>query len=50
MPAAPDPSPARMIVCAVLVLAFAVGVWRYIEWRSAPPPPPKIEMPGLSVR
>ena len=50
MPAAPDPSPARMIVCALLVLLFAVGVWGYIEWRSAAPPPPKIEMPGLPVR
>ena len=50
MPAAPDPSPVRMIVCAVLVLAFAVGIWGYIEWRSAAPPPPKVEMPGLPVR
>ena len=50
MPAAPDPSPARMVVCAVLVLAFAVGVWGYIEWRTAAPPPPKIEMPGAPPR
>ena len=46
MPAAPEPSPARMIVCAVLVLVFVVGVWAYIDWRSAAPPPPKIDMPG----
>ena len=50
MPAAPDPSPARMVVCAVLVLLFAVGVWGYIEWRSAAPPPPKIELPGTPPR
>ncbi|MCE9611699.1 MAG: hypothetical protein K8R23_15985 [Chthoniobacter sp.] len=46
MPAAPDPSLTRMIVCAALVMAFAVGVWAYIDQRSAPPPPPKVEMPG----
>ena len=46
MPAAPDPSRARMIFCALLVLAFAVGVWAYIDRRSAAPPPPKIETPG----
>ena len=50
MPAARDPSPARMIVCAVLVLLFAVGVWGYIEHRSAPPRPPKVEMPALPAR
>ena len=50
MPAAPDPSRSRMIICALLVLSFAAGVWGYIEWRSAPPPPPKIEMPGAAPR
>ncbi len=47
MPAAPEPSPARMVVCAVVVLAFAVGVWGWIEWRTAPPPVPKVVMPDL---
>ena len=46
MPAAPEPSRARMVCCALLVLLFAVGVWGYIAWRSAAPPPPKIELPG----
>ena len=50
MPAASDPSPARMIVCAVAVLLFAVGVWGYIEWRSAPPPPSKTTLPALPAR
>jgi len=50
MPDAPDPSLARMISCAVLVLLFAVGIWSFIEWRSAAPPPPKVEMPGAIPR
>lgn len=48
--AASDPSPARMLICALLVLLFAGGVWGYIEWRSAPPPPPKVEMPDARPR
>jgi hypothetical protein len=47
MPAAPDPSPARMAVCALLVLVFAGSIWGWIEWRTAPPPPPKVVMPEL---
>jgi len=41
----PEPSPQRMIVCAGLVLAFAVAVWWVVEVRSAPPPPPQVTMP-----
>jgi hypothetical protein len=36
-----------MVFCAVLVLVFAVGTWAFIQWRTAPPPPPKVEMPQL---
>ncbi len=48
--AAPDPTPARQFICALLVLLFAAGVWGYIEWRSAAPPPPKVEMPDVKPR
>ena len=43
---APDPSPARMILCALLVAGFAVGTWAYIAHRSAAPEPPKSALPG----
>ncbi len=48
--AASDPTPARMIFCALAVLLFATGVWGFIAWRSAPPPPPAVEMPGATLR
>ena len=48
--AAPDPTPGRQIFCALLVLGFAAGVWGYIEWRSAPPPPPQVQMPDALPR
>lgn len=47
--AASAPSPARMIVCALLVAGFAIGVWAYIAHRSAAPEPPKIALPGGGV-
>ena len=50
MPAASEPTSARMIICALLVLIFAASVWFYIERRSAPPPVPKIEYPGGAPR
>ena len=50
MPAAPDPSLARMVCCALFVLLFAAGVWGYIEWRSAAPPPPQVAVPGTPPR
>jgi hypothetical protein len=33
------------IVAGLLVFAFAVAVWSYVEWRSAPPPPPALTAP-----
>jgi len=50
MPAASDPSRSRMVVCAVCVALFAVGIWGYIERRSAAPPPPQVELPGAATR
>jgi hypothetical protein len=35
-----------MIVAALAVVAFVVGVWRWIEIRSAPPPPPQVILPA----
>jgi len=39
-----------MIVGALATLAFAVAVWAFVEWRSAPPPPPKVTLPGAPPR
>jgi hypothetical protein len=36
-----------MVLCAVMVIVFAAGLWGWIEWRSAPPPVPKVQLPGL---
>ena len=41
-----QPTPLRIILSALAALALAVAVWWLVEWRSAPPPPPKVEMPG----
>jgi hypothetical protein len=41
-----EPTLARKIAAGAAVLVFAVSVWWFVEWRSAPPPPPKVEMPG----
>lgn len=30
----------RKVVAGCAVLAFAIGVVWFVEWRSAPPPPP----------
>jgi hypothetical protein len=35
-----------MILCGLVVVAVAVGVWWVVEFRSAPPPPPQVVMPG----
>ena len=39
-----------LLAFALLAALFAVGVWSFIEWRSAAPPPPKVEMPGMPPR
>jgi hypothetical protein len=36
-----------MVLCAALVILFAAGIWGWIEWRSAPPPPPAIKLPEM---
>jgi len=36
----------RMIVCAFIVAAVAVAIWFVVEIRSAPPPPPRVTLPG----
>jgi len=40
MSAAAPPTRARKIVAGIIVAAFAVGVCWFVQWRSAPPPPP----------
>jgi hypothetical protein len=40
------PTPLRKIVSAFVALALAMALWCFIEWRSAPPPPPIVIMPG----
>lgn len=34
------PTLARKVVAGLAVVAFAVAVLWFVEWRSAPPPPP----------
>lgn len=40
MSAAVPPTRARKIVAGIIVAVFAVGVCWFVQWRSAPPPPP----------
>jgi hypothetical protein len=35
-----------MLLGAIATLVVAVAVWVYVEWRSAPPTPPKVPLPG----
>lgn len=28
-----------------IVVAFVAAIWSYVEWRSAPPPPPDVPLP-----
>jgi hypothetical protein len=45
-----QPTAARMLAAAVATLALAVAVWWLVEWRSAAPPPPHVELPQLPAR
>jgi hypothetical protein len=38
--AAPAPTRARMIVAALIVIAIVTIVWKVIDYRMQPPPPP----------
>jgi hypothetical protein len=40
-----EPSLAWKIISGVIVLLFAIAVWGFVEWRSAPPPPPEVKLP-----
>jgi hypothetical protein len=35
-----EPTLAWKVVAALIVAAFAAGICWFVEWRSAPPPPP----------
>jgi hypothetical protein len=35
-----------MLLGALAALVVAVTVWAFVDWRSAPPPPPKVTLPG----
>jgi len=39
-----------MLLGALAALAVAAAVWAFVEWRSAPPPPPKVTLPGEAPR
>ncbi|EDY15776.1 hypothetical protein CfE428DRAFT_6688 [Chthoniobacter flavus Ellin428] len=41
-----EPTPLRKIVSALVALALAEAVLWFVEWRSAPPSPPQVEIPG----
>jgi len=41
-----SPTPQRRALSALAVLALALALWCFIEWRSAPPPPPKVTLPS----
>ena len=47
----PDPEPEeeptllRKVVSGVFVVALVLAVYFFIEWRTAPPPPPNIPLP-----
>jgi len=36
----------RKIAAAVVVMVWCVFIALFIKWRSAPPPPPAISIPG----
>lgn len=44
------PPPARMIFGAIATLLLAIVVWVFVEWRSAPPPPPQVALPDLPAK
>jgi hypothetical protein len=39
--AAPAPTRARMIIAALIVIATVLIVWKVIDYRMQPPPPPR---------
>lgn len=47
----PDPEPEeeptllRKVVSGIFVVALVLAVYFFIEWRTAPPPPPNIPLP-----
>ena len=41
----PPPSATAQRLALVATVLAAAGVWALIEWRSAPPPPPKVQLP-----
>jgi hypothetical protein len=41
-----EPSEARKIWSAIAVAIFCVAIWFLINTISAPPPPPKTELPA----
>ena len=45
--AARPPTRARMIIATLIVIATIVIVWRVIEYRMQPPPPPHKVGEGL---
>jgi hypothetical protein len=36
----PSPAFARKIIAGVIVLVTVLTVWKYIDYRTQPPPPP----------
>ncbi len=44
-----EPGPTAKRLALIGTILAAVGVWWLIEWRSAPPPPPKVQLPYPAV-
>jgi hypothetical protein len=38
-----------MMLGAGATVLVAVAVWAFVEWRSAPPPPPMVVLPGETI-
>jgi hypothetical protein len=40
-----EPTPAAKWIAFGAVAVLVVAVWWIVDWRSAPPEPPKVELP-----
>lgn len=52
MPTAPGPkgipTRGRTLVAGVFVVCTFIGVWKFIDYRMRPPPPPKAETDAVA--
>jgi len=38
----------RQILSAIVVAAFCLAIWLFIQKRGEPPPPPVVDIPGIT--